>query len=988
MNMKNLKIKTQLRIGFGILFFFVVVLGTFNYLQNNEIREQNEILYTHPLQVTSTLGSLNTDILNIRLGLKDLMLAESDQEKLTAVQLMRVSDAGVLEQFDALNELYLGPAEDIDEAFTAYLQWKTAWEENIQLSLSGENEKVKENLSSEGVVAQYRNQMLAGIQKIEEYAENKSDALFMTTIDLNNKLNRESTLLIAVILVLSLIISTVLLRNIQNPLKELTNVANKFHKGDMNARSGYLYENEFGLLSASFNTLADRVKMNMELNEKVGNLAEVMLSEEESRNFFRSTLTALATQTEAQMAAIYLLSSDQRTFKHLESMGLDENAKKSFDADTLEGQFGAVITSGIAQKIKNIPDDTRFVFYTTSGKFIPREIITIPILSGDTVIAIISLASISTFSDDAMKLIDRTSDTMSARIVGILAYQKIKEFSEKLEHQNRELDTQKKELEAQSSELSQQNTELEIQKNQLNEANRLKTSFLSNMSHELRTPLNSVIALSGVLNRRLVDKIPEEEYSYLEVIERNGKNLLSLINDILDISRIEAGREEIEITKFDVNRLIAEVVDMIQPQANEKSIKLIQTSEKQKRFITSDADKVRHILQNLIGNAVKFTESGTVEIKAKPNGRNIEIIVKDTGIGIAEKYSQTIFDEFRQADGSTSRKFGGTGLGLAIAKKYANLLGGRILLKSIVDEGSEFTLLLPEFYAGENIITELIPEFKHLNKPAAVKPVSGAAVKTILMVEDSEPAVIQIKDLLEESGNKILVARNAGEAFGIMERVIPDAIILDLMMPGVDGFEVLRTLREAESTAHVPVLILTAKHITKEELKSLKQNNIHQLIQKGDVNRIELESAVTAMLFPAREEVSKPRRKLQHIEGKPMVLVVEDNPDNMITVKALLKGEFRVIEAVDGKEGIAMAEKYVPDLILMDIALPGIDGIEAFKAIRKSSRLQKIPIVALTASAMIHDREKILVHGFDAFIAKPIIEMQFLNVISEVLYGK
>jgi len=175
------------------------------------------------------------------------------------------------------------------------------------------------------------------------------------------------------------------------------------------------------------------------------------------------------------------------------------------------------------------------------------------------------------------------------------------------------------------------------------------------------------------------------------------------------------------------------------------------------------------------------------------------------------------------------------------------------------------------------------------------------------------------------------------------------------MMPGEDGFEVLKTIREAEPTAHIPGLILTAKHITKEELKSLRKNNIHQLIQKGDVNRIELESAVTAMLYPLLGEVKKPRRERQPIEGKPTVLVVEDNPDNMITVKALLAGDFTVIEAVDGKSGIEMARKYIPDLILMDIALPGIDGIKSFKAIRSLTSLQHIPIIALTASAMTQD---------------------------------
>ncbi|MDA3823948.1 MAG: ATP-binding protein [Bacteroidales bacterium] len=202
------------------------------------------------------------------------------------------------------------------------------------------------------------------------------------------------------------------------------------------------------------------------------------------------------------------------------------------------------------------------------------------------------------------------------------------------------------------------------------------------MSHELRTPLNSIIALSGVLNRRLEDEIPTEEYSYLEVIERNGKHLLSLINDILDISRIEAGYEEVEISEFNTNNMITEVVRMLHPQARLKNIELLHIDSELNITANTDADKCSHIMQNLISNAVKFTESGKVEITAQQSENMIVITVVDTGIGISEQHISHIFEEFHQADGSTSRRFGGTGLGLAIAKKYAHLLGGTISVKA------------------------------------------------------------------------------------------------------------------------------------------------------------------------------------------------------------------------------------------------------------------------------------------------------------------
>jgi signal transduction histidine kinase/response regulator RpfG family c-di-GMP phosphodiesterase len=629
------------------------------------------------------------------------------------------------------------------------------------------------------------------------------------------------------------------------------------------------------------------------------------------------------------------------------------------------------------------------LFHTVSGKIIPREIITIPIISGKEVIAIISLASVRTYSKESVLLINNVLDTLTARIEGVLAYQKMQNFTEQLEYQNIELEAQKTEMSAQSTELVEQNRELEMQKIQLSEANKLKTNFLSNMSHELRTPLNSVIALSGVLNRRLANKIPDDEYSYLEVIERNGKHLLLLINDILDISRIEAGREEIEITTFSSKNLITEVVNMIHAQAVLKNIELMQHISDPEIIIQGDLDKCQHILLNLVSNAVKFTEKGKVEVSSKINGNHVEITVTDTGIGIASNHLDHIFDEFRQADSGTSRKFGGTGLGLAIAKKYANLLGGTITVQSTQGEGSSFTFSLPINYRAENRIVEMIADLNEFKQQKLSIPNNNNSIgKTILLVDDSEPAIIQLKDFMEESGYTILVAHDGNEAIEIISHIIPDAMILDLMMPGMDGFEVLQTIRNAEPTALIPVLILTAKHITKDDLKFLKRNNVHQLIQKGDINRVELLNSVAGLVSTEKTEEIKQLLEIQKIDGKPVVLIVEDNPDNMLTAKAILENNFSILEAIDGVQGILMAKKHIPHLILMDIALPGLDGIEAFKEIRKSGTLANVPIIALTASAMTHDRETILAHGFNGYISKPIDEKVFNKTINRVLYGE
>lgn len=1132
MKIKDLKIGRQILISFTAMQFLVIVLSVVSYIQTDQMKSQMEIMYNHPFQVRKAIGNINADILSMRLGNRDLMLAKSALEKQTALQLMELSAIDVEKQFELINNQYLGDKKDVIDAQKAFRTWKIAREDNTKLALAGEIQKVKDSVLPTGFVGSYREDMLKKIKKLEDVANNKSVTLYESFNDLNDSLNIKLIFLVIAIIILSFLIGYNLLLQIRRPIEELKNVVSRFREGDMDVRSRLDSKNEFGILSTAFNSMVEKIQQTQNLSNKTSKLANVMMIEENAHEFFRKLLPALTEFTNSQLAAVYLLSDDKMYYEHFESCGLDDMARINFKADALEGEFGAAISSQKIQHIQNIPIDTVFVFQTVSGKFIPREIITIPFVVGKEVVAIISLSSIRAYKPETNLLLENTYHSLTARIEGVLAYRRmnsllvergiqqaelakvnyynrtlleanidsivtigedgkltdvnkslenltglsrseligtdfanyfteperatqvylqvfcdgsvrnyelaikhvngqitpvlynatvyldengkvtgvfaaarditqrkanelrLKELnealtirSEHLEASNSELEAQKTELASQSAELTEQNRELEMQKKMLNEASVLKTNFMSNMSHELRTPLNSVIALSGVLNRRLSDLIPEEEYSYLEVIERNGKHLLTLINDILDISRIESGREEIEIINFNPNNLINEIVVMLQLQANQKNVQLLHSQKDQEILVTSDLNKCRHILQNLIGNALKFTEKGKVEITLEEKADTVIVKVIDTGIGIDAKNIGHIFDEFRQADGSTSRRFGGTGLGLSIAKKYAALLGGTITVESELDKGSVFTLNLPKVYAEENKIIEK-DTYSHFSKNIQSVPVKTVEGKTILLVDDSEPAIIQLKDFLEDSGYQILIAGNGAEALNIISQSVPDAMILDLMMPGIDGFEVLKTIRNEEATAHIPVLVLTAKHLTKEDLKELKRNNVHQLIQKGDVNRDEFMKALATMVYVEEEPVKKINRKIQPGVNKATVLVVEDNPDNMISIKALLSEDFSVLVAQDAEQGIRLAKDHLPNLILMDIALPNMDGIEAFKIIREDVDLDYIPVIALTASAMNTNRETIMAHGFDAYIAKPIDSEIFFDTINEVLFGE
>ncbi len=553
----------------------------------------------------------------------------------------------------------------------------------------------------------------------------------------------------------------------------------------------------------------------------------------------------------------------------------------------------------------------------------------------------------------------------------MLLFQQIQDQAKHLEFQNLELETQKKELSAQTHELTEMNAELDMQRRELEQASQLKSIFLANMSHELRTPLNSVIALSGVLSRRLVNKVPDEEYSYLDVIERNGKHLLELINDILDLSRIESGREEVMLSSCAAPEIIDPIMSMLTPLANEKGIALINRTDPHMPRFYSDPEKVRHIVQNLAANAIKFTDHGTVEISSGQKDNMLFIAVRDTGIGIPEEALERIFEAFRQADDRASRRHDGTGLGLTIARKYARMLEGDITVESTLNIGSTFTLWLPFTVSPKNEAPEHHPYPQHRATDAAVRAVSQG--RKLLLVEDSEAIVIQMCDILREQGYDIRTAKNGIQALARIEEELPDAVILDLMMPEMDGFEMLKAIRDTEKTLTLPVLILTARHVTKSELSFLKHNHISQFIRKGDIHREELLNAVAAMFAPTPQTpapIPKPRRC--RVTGKPKILIIEDNPDNMRTLQALLCDSCTLFTATDGPSGLTQAEMHAPDLILTDIALPGMDGFAVLAAFQAHETLREIPVVAVTASAMKGDRETILARGFDAYVSKPI----------------
>ena len=985
MKLRDLKIGTQLSLGLGLILVLTGMLAAQSWVQGELLWQQTKTLFEHPLTVRRALSEFQADILSMSQGMKDLCLTESEKNFPAIVHDIDERESNGFRQLEILRERFLGPAGDVVRAKLDFQRWDPIREETIRLLREGKRAEATARTMALGADGLQVAALMADFQAISDFAVKKGDQLYRNAAELSSTLNHQLIAAMVVVFVLGFSVIVLLLRGIRAPLVDLTSATMQFRQGKLEVRAGYTSGNEFGVLADSFNAMADAIHGEMQGRESAALIASAMLREDEAHGFCRELLKALLAHTDSQVGAVYLLNEAKTAFVHCSSIGLDQGGRAAFPAAELGGELGAAVATRQIQRITDIPADTRFTFTAVSGGMVPREILTIPVVSGNEVSALVSLASVHAYSEAAIQLVHDVWGVLTARANGVMAFQRIHDLAGKLEAQNRELDQQRRELSSQTSELVEQNAELEVQKREIGEANRQKSQFVSNMSHELRTPLNSVIALASVLHRRLAGKIPSEEFGFLEVIERNGKNLLELINDILDLSRIEAGREDLRIQKFSMVELVEELVPVLAPLARDKDLVLENRVPAELPSLTSDPDKCRHILQNLLGNAIKFTAQGQVSIAAHAAAGTLDISVSDSGIGIAEDKQSIIFQEFRQADESMSRKYGGSGLGLSIARKYARMLGGDLTVRSTLGQGATFTLHLPLAAQADTTLRATGP---HMRRRGIPTPAPAGLGQRILVVEDSEPAIIQLTDILKADGYRVEVARNGKIALEMVAQALPDAVVLDLMMPEVDGFQVLRQLRGLPRTAALPVLILTARHVSPDELSVLTGSRIHQLIQKGDVDRAGLLAAVAAMVAPVTPAPVPPPAKGKRRtarNGKPVVLVVEDNPDNMRTMNALLEPHYHVVEARDGREGVAQARLHVPDIILMDIALPVMDGISALAEIRRDETLCGIPIFAVTASAMTGDREKILAHGFDGYISKPLEHDLLMETLREAL---
>lgn len=991
-----MSIFNKVSIGSSMLTTFILIIlitisfGVFSISGMDTLGKLTDTLYNHPLRVSNAALTAQSSIIRMQRDMKELIITK-DAHYFTQVEAeLNKEEEKVYSEFDILSKYILGDRgyNLVIEAKEDFSKWKSL-RDSILHNLKEGNYTEAQKISS-SIGDGYAKMLERKMSGLTMYARNKADGFIANAEVVQQTIYRNTLFMLGFLIFSLLFFSWIVMKHVVGRISNLKDALKKNIRKNTLIEIEEIGSNEITDLAKSFNDLIKAINRQLWLIEGVNNLNQ-QLMDLDNLDSFEKPLSFVSKYISAGIGAIFHFDPSSGDSALISSYALDGNQNKLRTVPLGVGFVGQVAKDWQEIQITGqINEPLSGKSYT--GEMLPHSIFLIPLIFKNELVGIAEFAKMEPFKEIEIEFIRFSGAFLAGALNSIknrtqidelyeatiasnkkLTQQKVEneEMNFKLSKRNKELAEKTKELESQTEELTnlarqleEQKEELEIKQSQVEQSDKLKSEFLSNMSHELRTPLNSILALSQLMLKRRSDQISEKETEYITVIERNGRLLLSLISNILDLSKIESGKMEMNITTFDARLLANEVLETIRPLAEKKGLEL-RSSIIFKGEMTSDRYKVLQILLNLCSNAVKFTESGFITLHLEKEGREIIFTISDSGIGISQDKLDYIFGEFQQVDGSASKRHDGTGLGLSISRKFARMLGGDITVESNSGNGSSFKLTLSEQYCKGNRLSDVPYE--------NAEPALGT--KQVLIVDDTKSHREQLRTYLEEAGYSAVECSNGSSALKLASQKKFYAIILDILMPDMDGLEVLKQLKEDKETENIPVILISVSNID-----------------------------ITGSILGAAGYLAKPPQKEQLInqlealdtdeytdfnekfgEGKT-ILAVEDNPENVMVLKEVLElFSGTLIVASDGEQAIPLAQSEEPDIILMDIHLPGMTGTEAAQIIRKQPINQTTPIVAITARAMAGEREKFIEAGCDDYLAKPYTPESMIKTIQKWL---
>ncbi|MEH1817131.1 MAG: response regulator [Nostoc sp.] len=1029
--LNRLKIGTKIGVSFALSLATLTTIGLISYQSTNELIETSR-KESHTYQVLSQLEDLNLQLTNAETGQRGYIIT-GEQRYLepynAAIQVLN-QKVREIQRLTADNPNQQNRLDILQPLLTERM---AVMKEVIELRQSQGLEA-----SQKAVLTDQGKQLMDNIQKVIQAMKNEENALLKQRSEKAQAAARQTlgsiVYSIPFFSLLLALIGFTLTRHISVPLKQVSDLAEKMADGDLSVSlPDSDRQDEIGVLTRTFNqmivNLRNTTQKNEEQNWLKSNLAEFTQMLQGQRNLESVSnliLSNLAPLVGASQGVFYVMDSidDRPVLKLLSGYAYKERKNLANQFRLGEGLVGQCALEKQRILLTEVPSD--YIRIASGlGEAPPLNIIVLPILFEEQVNAVIELASFGPFSKLHLTFLEQLSENLGVFLNNITSQLQtqqlleesvalteelqtqqeelqqsnqrleeqtqeleesqflVKQSNEELQQLNEELEEKAELLEVQNREVARKNQEVERARKSLEEkaeqlalSSKYKSEFLANMSHELRTPLNSLLILARLLADNSLNNLTDKQVEYSRTIYSAGTDLLELINDILDLAKIESGTMSLDIEQIVLADLETSLEQTFRQVAHNKELSFtIERDEKLPPTIYNDSKRLQQVLKNLLANAFKFTERGGVKLQIfQVDNSTIAFAVSDTGIGIPAEKQKIIFEAFQQADGTTSRKYGGTGLGLSISRELAQLLGGRIELLSQPGQGSTFTLYLPRQQEknGQNITTPPLETTTSTRTTSTIKEVSlvenrpptvdiSPSVKVLpslphdipddreiiqsgdrilLIIEDDDKFARILLDMARQQGFKTIVALQSKQGLALAEQFKPNAIMLDIHMPEMDGWTVLDRLKHKPDTRHIPVHILS---VDERQQRGLQLGAITYLQKPVSPE------ALTQVLTEIKGFIERQVKTL---------LIVEDDPVQAQSIIELIgNGDVQSTAVGTGAEALSILRSHHFDCMVLDLGLPDMSGFALIEQIKLEPRLLKLPIIVYTGKELSRQEE-------------------------------
>jgi signal transduction histidine kinase/DNA-binding response OmpR family regulator/HAMP domain-containing protein len=991
--LRNVKIGPRLWGGFVILLLITLIIGVIAVQSLIKLSDITSDIYTHPLAIGNAVRDAEINIGLIRNRMVTIGLRDHYQDMEKAILEKTITDINRFEQeifrsFSLIKQRSLDNRGLVDTTIELLRNWKLMRDEEIELARSEKHSELTAIIQGRG--AELVDKINKNMEQLQTLSNKQAAKFLEESIIQRNQTITFMTYLLGLLILCGGFIAFYITRGITTPLSKIQETTEAIAGGELDTDIGLSSRDEIGQLAKAVThmqtSLRETYQQNRDSNwhkDGLVRLNSLITGNPTLKRLTSDVIAGLCRFLDAKLGTIYVLdrSVEPNVLNFTAGFGYTPNSNIQSQFKIGEGLIGQA--AGEQQSLMLNDPPTDYIKVRSSlGETTPHQLAILPCYHEETLMAVIEIGLLRSLTELELNFLAEAIHTIGVAIeaaenreelsVALVTAQRLTEEAqaqqEEMETLNEELEEHNELLNKEKIKVEQAQQELQAQAESLAMASRYKSEFLSNMSHELRTPLNSLLLLARGLADNKDNSLRDDQVQSAQIIYQSGYDLLDLINEILDLSKIEAGRMELNVETTLIEHLSESIQVNFNHLAEEKGLKLeVIVDSNAPESIRTDRKRLEQIIKNLLSNAIKFTDEGSIQVTftATSNKERYALAVRvtDTGIGIPANEHGHVFEAFKQADGSSTRKFGGTGLGLSISRQLASLLGGKIQLQSEPGKGSTFCVLLPSeaplTNKGESSnalqqsgggVKEKTP---HKTEIADDRDEIEDGDRTILIVEDD---LTFLNILMQESYKhkfKCLASATGEDALKLAVKYRPNAIILDLMLPDMSGWQILEQLKQNIETRHIPVHIAS---VLDPDYTAMRRGAAGYLQKPASQENL--------------EDVLARLDRIVDCKTRDLLIVEDDESSRHAITQLISDSGIEIDEAETGKAALEAIKNKRYDCVILDLGLPDMDGHELLKQIAADPDIENPPVVIYTGRELSHEEELKLRDYSDSIIIK------------------